>query len=161
MALFAELLAVGIDADARGGDAAAFATQCEGGADDCRQADPCPFAFAPRQSLRRVNQWRRIAMSSRVRPRLESCSSSSFLSHVRMRCFPGSSRAWASLRTRLDLALRLLAGPADISCRESCREDWIVIDVSRFLDRRRPRTRSQASSSAGRKLLAWLIWSRM
>jgi len=80
MALFAELLAVGIDADARGGDAAAFATQCEGGADDCRQADPCPFAFAPRQSLRRVNQWRRIAMSSRVRPRLESCSSSSFLS---------------------------------------------------------------------------------
>ena len=38
MALFAELLAVGIDADARGGDAAAFTTQCEGGGDDSERS---------------------------------------------------------------------------------------------------------------------------
>ena len=101
MALFAELLAVGIDADARGSDAAAFATQCEGGADDSERfrgshaelspeshRTACPVSFL---RLRHVNQWRRIAMSSRVRPRLESCSSSRFLSHARMRCFPGSS----------------------------------------------------------------------
>ena len=36
-------------------------------------------------------QWCRTRMSSGMRPRLASCSSSSSLSHARMRCLPGSS----------------------------------------------------------------------
>jgi hypothetical protein len=49
-------------------------------------------------------------MSSGVRPKLKSRSSLMSLSQRRIRCFAGSSMARTSLRTRLDLAFRHLAG---------------------------------------------------
>jgi hypothetical protein len=55
-------------------------------------------------------------MSSGVRPKLRSRSSSTSLSQRRIRCFAGSSLARTSLRTRLDRALRHLAGPFAILC---------------------------------------------
>jgi hypothetical protein len=53
---------------------------------------------------------RRRAMSSGVRPKLASRSSSMSPSQRRMRCFAGSSRASTSLRTRLDGAFPHPAG---------------------------------------------------
>ena len=63
---------------------------------------------------------RNRAMSSSVRPNPKSRSSSISRIHARTRRFAASSRAFRSLRTKLDLATGAVVGIAAILCRENC-----------------------------------------